>query len=1311
MNRNLILVLSLLTSFAVGQQPGPAPLKAGPPGLTVPYKLPADGEVTVGLYDQKGQLVRWLAQGEYRYTGNNTETWDGLDQYGRPAAPGTYAIRGIYHSPIVTDYKMSVLNPGNPPWPTADDKGDWLSDEYDPQAAVTDGKWVYLGAPGGELGWSIIAVDETGQRQWGIRTITDGRAVSLALSGNYLYAVFSRAELTDNTHVFTGKNAVGKAVLMCFDKRTGKPAQFTLKQPNQVVATWPYRNDYTFLDVLRNGNSFTPQVYGGQPRYFQSDVGESTNALGLAAAGGRVYVALNYDNKLLAVDPATGQPTGEDIRIDNPVGLTALNDQTLLAVSGRQVVKVDLRSKAVTPLVTSGLVAPDSIATDRAGNIYVSDWATAFQVKVFSPAGAFLHAIGKRGGRPWVGPWDSTGMLLPRGVAVTDAGKLWVAEDDGSPKRISVWDSRSGSLLKEYIGPAPYGGGTLFWIDPRDPTLLHAEGTTFKVDYARKIWVPLAIDYRRRNRDDPFTPNGHDLSVRQGRVLYHGGHEYVVSRGKTTAILEHTPDGYRPVAAFGNVFAGFGNGGTDELDGDSVGYHPYKGYYPDSFGGHVGDNFSWTDTNGDNLVQPDELHWIKTTRAPFRQGLQPPLGPYWGWDVSPDWSYFAAGNFQDRMAIFRLDVKGWTPSGAPIYDMADAHIIISLPPKHIIDNLYVTADKKLIVTFGFEGQGQWNDSIDSISCYDLEGKLLWSIAQPKVLADKAVHANGVQYDFNIPGLGDVFGTWLYHGSKRPFLITTDGLYVGTMLEDTLVGPASLRGESALYYYQAPDGTPYVINGANQAEHIFQIKGLERTGRFESTFQLTQGGIQQAQSFRAAPKPVVAPKPVLDVSWLSRPPIIDGDLSDWSLNEGISLNDGKGKSAAIAMGRDAANLYLAYQVQEPTPPMRNEGSDWRSLFISGDCVDLMLQTAPGSDPHRRAPAPGDERLLLSMFGNKPIAVLYRPAVTGTAAPVSLASARIDQIVRLDTARVAIRRDATGKGYFVEASIPLKDLNLNPRSTDNLRGDVGVIFADESGRSRSLRLYYYNHDTAMVDDLATEATLQPNEWGTIAMPLGPNLIQNGSFEGPFVSSAQDITRGWFITRAVNGNNAFLSGDSSYSGHKSLLLKAVTPTVYTPADYSNPDFAAFLKSANGGKGYGEVEVRQRVSVVPGHQYNFRFAFRSENYAGGGDIRRPGRPRGSVGFLVRLDWNCPPPSPNRGKATAVATPSETHSIDHPIPDWTVIYDTQPQVMGPPGSYVAPDGCNAADIVFDLRNSTEDLPRFYVDDVEFVEAPQHPSQ
>ena len=178
-----------------------------------------------------------------------------------------------------------------------------------------------------------------------------------------------------------------------------------------------------------------------------NDLGEPTNALGLAATADRLYVSLFDNDKIMVLDAASGQKVGE-IAIPKPVGLHAVGANTavgkarkqatkwLLAVSGKTVVKIDLASKrpTPTPLVTEGLVAPHEVTIDRAGQIYVSDWGASFQVKVFSPRGQFVRAIGKEGGRPWIGAWQDDGMLVPRGIAVTDEGQLWVAEDDSTPR-------------------------------------------------------------------------------------------------------------------------------------------------------------------------------------------------------------------------------------------------------------------------------------------------------------------------------------------------------------------------------------------------------------------------------------------------------------------------------------------------------------------------------------------------------------------------------------------------------------------------------------------------------------------------------------------------------------------------------------------------------------------------------------------------------------------------------------------------------------------------------------------------------------
>jgi hypothetical protein len=53
-------------------------------------------------------------------------------------------------------------------------------------------------------------------------------------------------------------------------------------------------------------------------------------------------------------------------------------------------------------------------------------------------------------------------------------------------------------------------------------------------------------------------------------------------------------------------------------------------------------------------------------------------------------------------------------------------------------------------------------------------------------------------------------------------------------------------------------------------------------------------------------------------------------------------------------------------------------------------------------------------------------------------------------------------------------------------------------------------------------------------------------------------------------------------------------------------------------------------------------------------------------------------------------------------VPDWVTVYD--PQTFAPSAPYTAPEGAVAADIVFYMRNASDTMPKFFVDNVEFVD-------
>ena len=481
---------------------------------------------------------------------------------------------------------------------------------------------------------------------------------------------------------------------------------------------------------------------------------------------------------------------------------------------------------------------------------------------------------------------------------------------------------------------------------------------------------------------------------------------------------------------------------------------------------------------------------------------------------------------------------------------------------------------------------------------------------PKRLEGQQLHANASMYDLRFPGWATWFAARSITAACGRNLFTSDGLYVGTLLDGgSKLGPAALWGESQPYFYQAPDGTPYIINGGNQAEHVFRISGLERgsVGRFEGTYRLSADDVQKAAAMREVPAAKPPPRPVLAVTWLDKPPAIDGDLGDWNLAAGVAIDGGNGRSGRGGPGPRRPETLSGL------PGSRAPSAAKRRRRLANPVRQRRLRRPDAGHRCPGRPEPPRRGAGRSAAVVQPLPRAGRwPCSIGRSSPAPRRRSpsppiRIDRVTRLDAAQVAVRRDVGHGLYTVEAAVPLADLGIDPKSAASLRGDVGVIFADESGRSRSLRLYYYNRHTEMVSDVPTEATLQPAEWGPLVMPLGRNLLRNGGFEEPLVESRQEAEQGWFAVTAQNGSGAVLSGESPYSGRRSLLLETTAPITFPPKAYDAPDYDDFRRSANGGKGGGWVEVVQKVAVTGGPSLLAAVPLSLRGFPAGAEAARP--------------------------------------------------------------------------------------------------------
>ncbi len=1039
--------------------------------VDIKYTLPKDARVTVAIEDNNGKRIRNLIAAANRKKGENIEKWDGLDDNGKAVPVGDYKFKGIFHDGIHVNYAMSFGNPGNPSWDTSDGKGAFYGDHTAAHAAAAAGNYVALACPMGEGGKYLIGLDLTGQRLWGLanRVAFDGGRASLATDGKLLWI----------------SNQGKEALIYRVDIATGKYAPWK-RMAKDVAGNEAPMLDLQVSDFKKEQTNATlPVGIGGEGKKAEF------NMTAIALNKGLLAICLNLENIVKIIDAETGDVKTE-LKIKSPLSVTSTGNDWLVLSEGK-IVKVSTDGK-ITPFSKDAFVDGYSLTTDVKGNVYISVRGSDQNVKIFNAKGKLTGEIGKRGGRPNHGVFIAEAMREPGQITIDSLGRMWVTEETMNPKRTSLWDVKKKKLIKDFVGTGTYSGTGS--INSFDSSMAFANDTVYKIDLAKGSWKPVySIGTTSSSPDEIFPPRIHDYVT--CKTIQREGKYYATTGGSARAaneieVVMFDGKNWRSVANVGLVPK---VNKPADLVGDWTKFkHPF-------FAGKAGMIYSWVDSNGDGIVQKEELTFI----TPMADGKPVTLRSYY-WGQLPDddgtLTYMVSGG----NSLYRIPISSINKVGAPVYDLTKAYVVKVDQP------VLEKGNGEGMIIGGKDGMVYINQ--DPLIAVDKTGHVIGGYPNRHTSVHGSHSAKASTQGYLIGpssymGVADIGGDTgeifdLNGNLGENYLFTHDGLWVQSLFKDCRgwydtpanavrgisMDTITAGGESfGGNFIKASNGKVYLTIGGTDAR-VLEVTGLDTIKRFDGQFTYTAAQYADAQALLQQKAIQVNEPKVYQITKTATPIAIDGKAAKWPelLDDSKSLievQESKQQRYGRVQARyDADNLYLGYRVLTRQSQMRNVGQDYRLLFKSGDVVDLMIGPLP-----QKAKGEGNTRILMTIFNGKLVAVLNQKYVPGAAKSEGFGFASPARSIQFDrvviTPDVKIATSPINGGYFVEAAIPWKTIGIVPVSGMKLKGDIGILFGDTGGTVTVSRNYWSNKATNLVNDIPGEGDLQPELWGTFTL----------------------------------------------------------------------------------------------------------------------------------------------------------------------------------------------------------------------------------
>lgn len=217
-------------------------------------------------------------------------------------------------------------------------------------------------------------------------------------------------------------------------------------------------------------------------------------------------------------------------------------------------------------------------------------------------------------------------------------------------------------------------------------------------------------------------------------------------------------------------------------------------------------------------------------------------------------------------------------------------------------------------------------------------------------------------------------------------------------------------------------------------------------------------------------PSVRPRSPVVAKFLSTPPTLDGDWSEWkdltteysATNVVFGQNNWTGEddlAGSFHVGWDNNNLYIAVKVRDDQYVQNATGEN----IFQGDSIEILLDTKVRDDYFYDALSPDDFQLGISpgrpdVNGTKEAYLWFPRSVAGTKSNIQIAS-RLENGI-----------------YRVEAAIPWSLFEVTPAADMHLGFALSISDNDNTGA---------NVQQTMVSNVAGRSLTNPTTWGDLKL----------------------------------------------------------------------------------------------------------------------------------------------------------------------------------------------------------------------------------